>query len=112
MKKRFFLGFLGLLLLVGNASADWEITASWTASTGPDLAYEELWVGDSESPKATIHAGDNTAHTWIMERLNGETVKVKSYNTAGVPNEYIIGTLEEIAPPASATGGSLIIKWK
>lgn len=109
MKK--LIATLLFLIIASPAFAAWEITASWTASSGPNLAHETLVVDNTVI--ATLQAGEQTAHVFTRDELNGEVVKVISYNEAGVPNAgYVIGTLEAIQAPADASGGSIIIRWK
>lgn len=112
MKKlSVFLTAAILLLSTVPVLAAWEVTASWTASIGPNLEKEELVVGTDIV--FTVTAGEPTAHIFTLPELSGQIVKIISYNTAGVPNDgYVMGTLDPIAAPADATGGSIIIRWK
>lgn len=112
MKKLFLLlSLFFCLVFAGTALADFQITASWIASTGPDLAYEELQVDGNVI--YTAQAGESTAFIWTAAALNGELVTVTSYNSQGVPCEtpLVLGNLVSV-PPNSATGGSLLILWQ
>jgi len=112
MKKVFLV--ISILFMVGfavQAFAAWQITASWTASIGPNLDHEDLVIGDTVVK--TVPAGGDTSYLGTMPTINGETVKVISYNTQGVPNAgFVLGTLTPVLAPAPATGGSLIYIWK
>jgi hypothetical protein len=111
MKKQILIVLCLLSVFAVNAFADWEVTASWTASPGPNLLKEELMVNDELI--ATVNAGDTTAVVFTRTDLLGETVRVVSYNTAEVSNAgYVLGTLDPVAAPVDATGGSIIIKWR
>jgi len=105
------MAFLCVGIFAVNAHAAWQITASWTASVGPNLDHEDLVIGDTVVK--TVPAGGDTSYLGTMPTINGEIVKVISYNTQGVPNAgFVLGTLTPVLAPAPATGGSLIYIWK
>lgn len=105
MKKVLVLTMIFLFGVVGIASADWSVTATWTRSTGPNLNYEECQL--DSAVQCTVQEIEPTTCTFVVTDLTGQEVKIRSYNTQGAFIDYVIGTLSPVPVPAS--NGTLII---
>ncbi len=90
---------LFLLLLTSPAFADWSITTSWTRSSGPDLASEQ--VLSSGVSKCTVIPPATTTCTWVEPTLN-KTIVIRSFNSQGAYNDTVAVQVNNA--PAPATG--------
>ena len=107
MKKLFLICIFVFCTLgiTGIANADWSVTAAWTKSPDANLSHEECLLDDSV--KCTVQAGDPSTCTFVVSTLNGQQVKIRSYNSQGAYADYVIGNI--LSMPDPATGGVITI---
>lgn len=95
--KRIFLIIL-LLSLALPACADWSITVTWTRSTGPNLASEQVFY-NSES-KCTVAPTAPTTCNFVSPTLGGSVV-IRSTNVQGAYSETAPIVVADTPAPAS-----------
>lgn len=104
MKKVLLVGSMVLcLLLTGLAStvfAAWSVTTTWTASVGPNLAYEAVLL--DATVQCTVTPPATTTCNFVVANLASQVVMIRSFNTQGAYADTSEVILQ--STPAPATG--------
>ena len=90
----------GLILMgcAGGALADWQITDTWTRSSGAALHHEEVLYGGVV--KCTVTPPSATTCSWTSTTLGGSVV-IRSYNAQGAYSETAPLVVADVPPPAT-----------
>jgi len=116
--KKLLIGLIVLLLSTTASSvpfawADWEVTVSgWTASPGPDLAYENVQMDNVDvSGCSNILPAANKSCVFTITDKTDQVISIVSYDSQGDSSEpNIIGNIG--AGPDPSSGGVITIIWK